>query len=436
MASNVLTKSDYIKTSLRAYFIQNGFNYGNYQGLGYANMLYPALRKMYKDDDDALQAALQENLDFYNTNIHFVPFITSLHLVMLENGTPNSEIRNIKMALMGPLAGIGDSLSQFVLAPLLGTIGASLAYEGLMMGPIIYLLGMNIVLLLVKLMSGMLGYNLGTSIIGTLTYYKGKPFLVDSGRYTYREDDPLRLELKAPAAHNVCVIDGQSGGTPDGSWSYADYAETGPNYFAEEGGAHYVEMPFHGTLRDGTPYQIIRRLMVLDEGVWLSVQDVICRGEHQVREYFHLAADVQAESIPEGWLLRSGGAALKLRSTHPFTARTGILSPCYNEKQDGVVLVGEAAMRDRWTGCTLFVDKDWTAEPAHVYQAGSTRPLDPETVSAWTVRSGSEKAWTLLVWNRENFRGAKVFDCQGQPVYGKAVVLCGETHSRCTVRLK
>ena len=169
MASNVLTKSDYIKTSLRAYFIQNGFNYGNYQGLGYANMLYPALRKMYQDDDDALQAALQENLDFYNTNIHFVPFITSLHLVMLENGTPNSEIRNIKMALMGPLAGIGDSLSQFVLAPLLGTIGASLAYEGLMMGPIIYLLGMNIVLLLVKLMSGMLGYNLGTSIIGTLT---------------------------------------------------------------------------------------------------------------------------------------------------------------------------------------------------------------------------------------------------------------------------
>lgn len=169
MASNVLTKKDYLKTSLRAYFIQNGFNYGNYQGLGYANMLYPALRKMYKDDDDALQAALQENLDFYNTNIHFVPFITSLHLVMLENGTPNSEIRNIKMALMGPLSGIGDSLSQFVLAPLLGTIGASLAYEGLMMGPILYLLGMNIILLLVKIMSGMLGYNLGTSIIGTLT---------------------------------------------------------------------------------------------------------------------------------------------------------------------------------------------------------------------------------------------------------------------------
>ena len=33
MASK-LTKSDYTKTSLRAYLLQNGMNYNNYQGLG------------------------------------------------------------------------------------------------------------------------------------------------------------------------------------------------------------------------------------------------------------------------------------------------------------------------------------------------------------------------------------------------------------------
>ena len=41
--------------------------------------------------------------------------------------------------------------------------------EGMMAGPIIYLLGMNLVLLAVKIMCGLLGYNLGTSIIGTMT---------------------------------------------------------------------------------------------------------------------------------------------------------------------------------------------------------------------------------------------------------------------------
>lgn len=155
MASNQLVKNDYVKTSLRAYFLQNGFNYGNYQGLGYANVMYPALRKMYKDDDDKLQAALKDNIEFFNTNMHFLPFITSLHLVMLENKTPAKEIRNIKMALMGPLAGIGDSLAQFCLAPLFATIGASLA--------------MNAILLAVKLLTGIWGYKLGTNIIETLS---------------------------------------------------------------------------------------------------------------------------------------------------------------------------------------------------------------------------------------------------------------------------
>ena len=170
MASKTaLTKSDYIKTGLRAYFLQNGFNYGNYQGLGYANMLYPALKKMYKGNDDALQAALQDNIEFYNTNIHFVPFITSLHLAMLENDAPADDIRQIKLALMGPLAGVGDSLSQFILAPLLGTIGASLAYEGQMAGVFVYLLGMNINLFLIKYFSALLGYNVGTKIVGALT---------------------------------------------------------------------------------------------------------------------------------------------------------------------------------------------------------------------------------------------------------------------------
>lgn len=169
MESNKLTKNDYVKTSLRAFFLQNGFNYGNYQGLGYANVLYPALRKMYKDDDDKLQGALKDNIEFFNTNPSLLPFITSLHLVMLENDTNPKEIRSIKMALMGPLAGIGDSLAQFCLAPLFATIGASLAQDGLILGPILFFLAMNCVLLAVKLLTGIWGYKLGTNIIESLS---------------------------------------------------------------------------------------------------------------------------------------------------------------------------------------------------------------------------------------------------------------------------
>lgn len=73
------------------------------------------------------------------------------------------------MALMGPLSGIGDSLSQFCLAPLFSTIAASLAQDGMIAGPILFFLAMNGILLTIKLLTGLYGYKLGTSIIETLS---------------------------------------------------------------------------------------------------------------------------------------------------------------------------------------------------------------------------------------------------------------------------
>lgn len=267
-------------------------------------------------------------------------------------------------------------------------------------------------------------------------YCQGKPFLVDSGRYTYREDDPLRTQLKAPAAHNVCVIDGQSGGTPDGSWNYSDYAEIIPHYFAEQGNAHFAEMTFHGSLRDGTPYQITRRLFVLDEGVWLSVQDVICPGKHQVKEYFHLAQGVTVQPCLEGMLLQNGDVQLKMYYEGQMECYQGVLSSCYNQKELAPLLVHQVEMQDRWTSCTLFAVPEYAVRPAAVYKLGEDTPQSAENVTALDLQAGQEKCWTLLVWNRENFRSGKVFRCHGQPVYGKAIALCDQDGRVKSIRLR
>lgn len=165
---NKLTPKDYKKTTLRSYFLQNGFNYSNYQGLGYANVLYPSLRKIYTDDKEFAEN-LKANSEFYNTNPQLLPFITSMHLVMADNGQTHDEIQGIKMALMGPLAGIGDSLSQFAIAPLFSTIFASLAMDGVTMAPVLFLLAINAVLVSIRFAMGNYGMKLGTSVIDTLS---------------------------------------------------------------------------------------------------------------------------------------------------------------------------------------------------------------------------------------------------------------------------
>ena len=173
MTGSKLTKKDYTKTTLRAYFLQNGFNYSNYQGLGYALVMYPAFKKLYGDNPAKLAKELDNNCEFYNTNPNFLPFITSIHLAMAENGMEYDEIRGIKMALMGPLAGIGDSLSQFCIAPLFSTIFASMAMDGVAIAPLLFLICENVTLLAIKLVMGGYGRRLGTSMIDKLSEKMG-----------------------------------------------------------------------------------------------------------------------------------------------------------------------------------------------------------------------------------------------------------------------
>ncbi|MCB6567014.1 PTS system mannose/fructose/sorbose family transporter subunit IID, partial [Desulfovibrio desulfuricans] len=47
-------------------------------------------------------------------------------------------ISAVKTSLMGPLAGIGDTLRQGTLIPIIGSIAISIGQEGNLLGPIFY----------------------------------------------------------------------------------------------------------------------------------------------------------------------------------------------------------------------------------------------------------------------------------------------------------
>lgn len=164
-----LTKKDYIIATLRSYVLQNAFNYTIYQGIGYLNVILPGLKKIYKNDEKKLKETAIANLEFYNTNPHVLPFITNLQLAMYEDNQSIEDVRSIKMALMGPLAGIGDSIAQFGTAPLFSTIFAGLALSGLAFAPLGYWIVMLLAMLAIKIIMGYLGYKLGTAAIKTLS---------------------------------------------------------------------------------------------------------------------------------------------------------------------------------------------------------------------------------------------------------------------------
>lgn len=144
-ATNKLTKKDLRKVMFRHYQLLGSFNYERQMSIGYAWAMSPVLKKLYGNDKEQLKAGYQRHLEFFNCSTSTSPMILGISCAMEEQNasTPDfdtSSINSIKAALMGPLAGIGDSMFWGTLRVIAVGVGAPLAVKGSILGPILYFL--------------------------------------------------------------------------------------------------------------------------------------------------------------------------------------------------------------------------------------------------------------------------------------------------------
>lgn len=161
---HVLTKKDMTKLGIRSVFLQASFNYERMQAGGWLYSMLPFLKKIYKDDKKGLSEAMKDNLDFINTSPPLVPLLMGLLLSLEEGREPRSTIKGLKLALFGPMAGIGDAIFWFTVLPIVAGITASFASNGSLIGPIIFFL-VYLGIFLLRIFWAQMGYALGTKAI-------------------------------------------------------------------------------------------------------------------------------------------------------------------------------------------------------------------------------------------------------------------------------
>lgn len=157
----VVTDADLNKMAFRTLLNQACFNYERMQNIGFTAALAPATKKIYADDPKQLAVVLDDNLEFINTHNVLLAFLIGLMLSLYEKGEDPETVRNIKVALFGPLAGIGDAIFWFTLMPIMSGICASLAEDGNILGPILYAIVFFCVFLL-RFPLAHIGYSMGT----------------------------------------------------------------------------------------------------------------------------------------------------------------------------------------------------------------------------------------------------------------------------------
>lgn len=162
-----LTKKEVVKAFWRwTFFSRANYNYERLEATGLVFAMKPVIKKLYGDRPDEYKACIQRHMQFFNTEPHIGGVIPGIVLAMEEeraNGAPITDeaINGVKTGLMGPFAGIGDTLWQGTLTPILLAFGISLGSQGNLLGPVIYTLLMFGIMFPVAYICWMKGYSLG-----------------------------------------------------------------------------------------------------------------------------------------------------------------------------------------------------------------------------------------------------------------------------------
>ena len=103
------------------------WNYERMQAAGYAYAMVPVMNELYDDNEERCRN-LERHMMFYNTHPGSSSLIFGADMA-LEEDYQGEVGDSLKVALMGPLAGIGDTIQAVIITPIFSIITASLAQE-------------------------------------------------------------------------------------------------------------------------------------------------------------------------------------------------------------------------------------------------------------------------------------------------------------------
>ncbi|WP_024735923.1 PTS system mannose/fructose/sorbose family transporter subunit IID [Enterocloster asparagiformis] len=137
---------------------------------GFCYSMMPFINRFYSGSEEKKREALSRSMSYFNTTITCSTFIMGLVASMEKKNSEQPDfdagsINAVKSSLMGPLAGIGDSIFWGVLRVIAAGIAVGMGAAGNVLAPVVFLLLFNIPSLLVKYYGTFLGYKLGSEYI-------------------------------------------------------------------------------------------------------------------------------------------------------------------------------------------------------------------------------------------------------------------------------
>lgn len=180
MAQKKLTKKTLLKSFHHWYYGNlTCFSQEHMQTFGYLTSMLPIVEELYEDQEDKARS-MQTYTAFFNTEPQLGTLIVGITAGLEEARANGSEevddetINGLRAGLMGPVAGIGDSLVVGTLIPVILGIAIGLSTGGSPIGAIFYIIVWNVLAYLGMRFAYFKGYELGDKAVEFLVGAQGQ----------------------------------------------------------------------------------------------------------------------------------------------------------------------------------------------------------------------------------------------------------------------
>lgn len=169
-----LTSGDIRAVFIRSNLFQGSWNFERMQALGFCFSMVPVIRRLYPEKNDDRKQAIKRHLEFFNTHPYVAAPVLGVTMAMEEQRANSAEIddaaiNSLKVGLMGPLAGVGDPIFWGTMRPMFAALGAGIAMNGNLLGPLLFFILFNLVRLATRYYGIVYGYRQGINIVNYMS---------------------------------------------------------------------------------------------------------------------------------------------------------------------------------------------------------------------------------------------------------------------------
>ncbi|KGX90445.1 alginate lyase family protein [Pontibacillus marinus] len=241
----------------------------------------------------------------------------------------------------------------------------------------------------------------------------GSDLLVDTGRYTYMENEERRY-FKESFQHNTTSVDDQTISLYQNSWSWDHVAQPVQHFWKSDPSFDYVQAGHNGYWSLDDPVQVLRQIFYVKPHYWILVDTFHSKEEHDYKQHFHFDehANVEIDSINDSVRIKGrNGSNLNMIQVESvqYEKDTCWISRDYNQKQAS----NKIRCQKKGKGLTKFI----TALVP--FKENEEPDISIEKVDVWNSRSQklSEDKVTALQVNRGDESEIIVFSHQGPYSY-------------------